>query len=272
MPDTTSTRRSVIPAPTARVRDRALFRNFFRREISTRYLGSISGLAWAFVHPLVLLVVYHFVFTTVFRTERFGNESFLAFVAVALWPWLAAQEGIQRGATSLGSYAGLIRKVAFPHELIVYASVSATLVLQFAGYVVVLVALVIYGEPLHLEGLLLAIPLWGILAVGVVGLTLFFAALQVFVRDVEHVLMPALMVLMYLTPILYPLKLVPDSMRPWVAANPFSWLVGRLRDAMLEGRLAPEWGDAVALAVAIAVYFAGRWVFRRLSPHFEDFV
>ena len=61
------------------------------------------------------------------RRERFGNESFLAFVAVALWPWLAAQEGIQRGATSLGSYAGLIRKVAFPHELVVYASVGATL-------------------------------------------------------------------------------------------------------------------------------------------------
>ena len=56
--------------------------------------------------------------------------------------------------------------------------------------------------------------------------------------------MPALMILMYLTPILYPLKLVPESMRPWVAANPFSWLVGRLRDALLDGRLALEWGDA----------------------------
>jgi len=263
---------AVVPSPSAAVRDRALFANFLRREISTRYLGSITGLAWAFIHPIVLLVVYHFVFTTVFRTERFGSESFLAFVAVALWPWLAAQEGIQRGATSLASYAGLIRKVAFPHELVVYASVCATLALQLAGYVAVLVALVIYGEPLHLSGLLLAIPLWAVLAVGVIGITLFFAALQVFVRDVEHVLMPALMILMYLTPILYPLKLVPESMRPWVAANPFSWLVGRLRDALIDGRLALEWGDAVAVALALALYFGGRWVFRRLSPHFEDFV
>ena len=272
MPPTAPGRSSVVPAPSARVRDRALFLNFFRRELKTRYLGSVSGLAWAFIHPLVLLIVYHFVFTTVFRTERFGNESFLAFVAVALWPWLAAQEGIQRGATSLGSYAGLIRKVAFPHELVVYASVCATLVLQLAGYLAVLVALVAYGEPLHLEGLLLAIPLWIVLAIGVIGITLFFAALQVFVRDVEHVLMPGLMILMYLTPILYPLKLVPESMRPWVAANPFSWLVGRLRDALIDGRLALEWGDAIALVVAVALYFGGRWVFRRLSPHFEDFV
>jgi len=263
---------AAVPAASASVRARALFRNFLRRELFTRYLGSVTGLAWAFVHPLVLLVVYHFVFTTVFKTERFGNESFLAFVAVALWPWLAAQEGIQRGATSLGNYAGLIRKVAFPHELVVYASVSATLILQFAGYVVVLAALVVYGEPLHLSGLLVAIPLWIVMAVGVVGITLFFAALQVFVRDVEHVLMPGLMILMYLTPILYPLKLVPESMRPWVAVNPFSWLVGRLREALIDGRLALEWGDAIAAIVAVALYLGGLWVFRRLSPHFEDFV
>jgi lipopolysaccharide transport system permease protein len=271
-PPSASAGSNVVPAPSAMVRDRALFFNFYRRELNTRYLGSVSGFAWAFVHPLVLLVVYHFVFTTIFKTKGFGSETFLSFVAVALWPWLAAQEGIQRAATSLAGYAGLIRKVAFPHELVIYASVAATLTLQLAGYLVVLLALVVFGEPIHLEGLLLALPLWGVMAVGIVGFALFFAALQVFVRDVEHVLMPALMILMYLTPILYPLTLVPDVMRPWVAANPFSWIVGRLRDALLDGKLALEWGDAVAVLVAVAIFFAGRWVFRRLSPYFEDFV
>ena len=104
------------------------------------------------------------------------------------------------------------------------------------------------------------------------GLTLAFASLQVFVRDVEHVLMPVLMILMYLTPILYPLTLVPERLRPWVAANPFGWLVGRLRDALLEGRLAFVPADALALVVALAVFAAGRWMFLRLSPHFEDFL
>ena len=101
---------------------------------------------------------------------------------------------------------------------------------------------------------------------------LLLAALQVFVRDVEHVLMPVLMILMYLTPILYPLTLVPESLRPWVAANPFGWLVGRLRDALLDGRLAPEPGDAVAVIVAVMIFLGGRWMFRRLSPYFEDFL
>src|SRR5579864_376565 len=111
-------------------RHRALFTNFFRRELFARYLGSVSGLAWAFLHPLALLAVYHFVFTTIFRAGPMNGKSFLLFVAVALWPWLAAQEALTRGTVSIAGYAGLIRKVAFPHELIVYSSVAATLVLQ----------------------------------------------------------------------------------------------------------------------------------------------
>ena len=259
-------------ATRARRRNRSLYENFVKRELLTRYLGSVTGLAWALLHPLALLGVYHFVFTTVFRTTGFARGSFLAFVAVALWPWLAAQESIQRGTVSIAGYAGMIRKVAFPHEIIVYASVTATLILNLAGYLAVLVVLFIAGEPIHFEGLLIALPLWLVMAIAVAGVTLALAAVQVFVRDVEHVLMPLLMILMYVTPILYPLALVPESLRPWVAANPFGWLVERLRDALLDGRIQLVPGDAIAVAVAVALFFAGRAVFRRLSPHFEDFV
>jgi lipopolysaccharide transport system permease protein len=253
-------------------RHRALFTNFFRRELFARYLGSVSGLAWAFLHPLALLAVYHFVFTAVFRAGAVGGKSFLVFVAVALWPWLAAQEALQRGTVSIAGYAGLIRKVAFPHELIVYASVGATLALQFVGYIAVLVVLAVFGEPVRFEGLPLAIALWIVLAVAVTGIALALSALQVFIRDIEHILLPVLMILMYLTPILYPLSLVPERMRPWVAANPFGYLVDRMRDALLDGRLALSWGDGAAVAVAAALFAGGRWIFLRLSPHFEDFV
>lgn len=267
-----------VPSPAPSVagnlagRNRTLFANFLRREVTSRYLGSVSGLAWAFIHPLALLAVYYFVFTSVFKFGGVASAGFLAFVAVALWPWLAAQEAMQRGATSIGSYAALIRKVAFPHELIVYASVAGTLLLQLAGYLLVIGVLVLVGEPVHLEGLLIAIPLWALMAIAVTGIALALSALQVFLRDIEHLLMPVLMILMYLTPILYPLTLVPESLRPWVAANPFGWLVGRLRDALLDGRLGLQWGDAVAVGVALAVFYLGRRMFLRLSPHFEDFV
>jgi lipopolysaccharide transport system permease protein len=264
--------RAVNEGQPASARNRALFVNFFRRELVTRYLGSTSALLWALLQPLMMLAVYHFVFTSVFRAAAFDGRSFLLFVAVALWPWLAAQDGLTRAAVAVPAYGALIRKVAFPHELVVYASVAATFALQLAGYFAVLLVLAAFGEPVRFEGLLLAIPVWAILALAVTGLALALAALQVFVRDVEHVLSPVLTILMYLTPILYPLTLVPEGMRPWVAANPFGWMVERLRDALLDGRIAPRWGDAVALAVAVAMFLAGRWVFRRLSPYFEDFV
>ena len=253
-------------------RDRALFLNFFRRELTTRYLGSVTGFAWALLSPLALLGVYHFVFTHVFRATGFAGQSFLAFVAVALWPWLAAQEALQRGAVSLAGYSGMIRKVAFPHELVVLASVAATFALQFVGYVAILVVLRIAGEPVHLRGLVVATPIWLVVLIAATGLTLLIAALQVFVRDVEHVLMPLLMMLMYLTPILYPLVMVPAGMRDFVSANPFTWVVGRLRDGLLDGKIALQPADAVALTVALLLFVGGRWVFRRLSPHFEDFV
>ena len=260
------------PAASSRRRNLALFSNFYRRELTNRYLGSATGFAWALLHPLALLAVYHFVFTQVFRTRGFGDQSFLLFVAVALWPWLAAQEGLQRATVSLGSYAGLIRKVAFPHELVVYASVAATFTLHFVGYVAVLVVLALFGEPVRFQGFLLALPVWVLVAIATTGLALCFSALQVFIRDVEHVLMPVLMILMYLTPILYPLSLVPDRLRPWVAANPFAWVVDRLRAALLDGQLALHWHDLVAVAAAAALFVLGRWMFLRLSPNFEDFV
>ena len=270
----TSTSSPQVPGAAAvnGARNRALFTNFFRRELITRYLGSVTGLAWALLNPILLLAVYHFVFTTIFPARGFGGSSFLAFLAVALWPWLATQEAIQRGTTTLPGYAGLIRKVAFPHELVVYASVAATFALQFAGYLAILLILRIAGEPLHLAGLVVVIPLWLILVIGVTGIALALSALQVFIRDVEHVLTPVLMMFMYLTPILYPITAVPAAVRPWLAANPFGWIVGRMRDALLEGRVGFVWEDLAALLVALVLWVAGRWVFRRLSPHFEDFV
>ena len=152
----------------AAARDRApgprafdLFAQFFRREATTRYLGSVTGLAWALVHPIALLAVYYFVFTYDLPRHRIRRR-------VASWRSSPSRCG--RGsprrrrssarAVSLPGYGGLIRKVAFPHEVVVYASVAATFALQFAGYVVVLAVLRAIGEPVHLVGLVLAIPLW----------------------------------------------------------------------------------------------------------------
>jgi len=253
---------------------RWLLVSLLRRELGARYAGSITGAAWALIHPLALLAVYAFVFVSVFRVQlpaASGNASYTAFAAVVLWPWIMFSEGVVRGMGAVGANAELIRKVAFPHALLVYAAVLGAFVLHAAGYLAVLVALKALGEPIHLENLPFVLILLAPLALITIGVAALLAALQTLLRDVAQVISVLLMVLFYGTPVLYPLAMVPESLRSWVAWNPLAWQAERLREVLLGGGGLVA-SDAWLWAVGIAVWWAGLAFFERLSPHFEDFL
>lgn len=253
---------------------RWLLWSFTRREILNRYAGSVSGLAWTLLHPLLQLAVFSFVFKEIFRVpvpEGYSGAGYLAFVAVALWPWVMFSEGLQRAMASVSSNAGLIRKVAFPHELLVYAAVLACAAVQAAGFVAVLVALRLVGEPIHFSALpaafVLLIP-YGLLATGIGAI---LAALQALLRDVEHGVQIAIMIVFYATPILYPVQMLPAAIRPYLAASPPAWFSERMREVLLRGEGLVA-NDALVALACVAVFLFGRWFFLRLSPHFEDFL
>lgn len=259
-------------APSARWR--WLLWSFTRREILNRYAGSVSGLAWSLLHPLLQLAIFAFVFKEIFRVavpEGYSGVGYTAFVAVALWPWIMFSEGLQRAMVSVSANAGLIRKVAFPHDLLVYSAVLACAAVHASGFVAVLVALRIAGEPIHFSALPAAFVLLVPYAMLATGVGAILAALQALLRDVEHGVQVAITVLFYATPILYPASLVPASIRPWLAVNPLAWFSERLRAILLHGEGLVA-GDALVAAACLAVFFAGRWFFLRLSPHFEDFL
>jgi ABC-type polysaccharide/polyol phosphate export permease len=251
-----------------------LLASFTRREVLNRYAGSASGLAWTLLHPLAQLAIYSFVFSRVFRIgvpEGFPGASYTSFVAVALWPWIMFSEGLQRAMGAVAGNAGLIRKVAFPHRLLVFSSILATCAVHLAGFVAVLIALRLMGEPIHLRtiplALLMLVP-YMLLATGI-GAAL--AAFQTLLRDVEHVVQVVLMILFYATPILYPITLVPEPWRGVAQASPIAWWSERLREVLLQGGML-HWSDAAIALGCVAAFAAGMWVFERLSPHFEDFL
>ena len=265
-----------VPADAAPPRPRWhwLLLSFTRREILNRYAGSVWGLAWTLLHPLAQLAIYAFVFSQVFRVgvpPGYPGVGYTAFVAVALWPWIMFSDGLQRAMGSVAANAGLIRKVAFPHRLVVYAAILAHCAVHLAGFIVVLVVLRLTGEPIRFSGLpaalLLLVP-YMLLATGI-GAVL--AALQTLLRDVEHGLGVVLTLVFYATPILYPSTLIPAPLRPYVEANPLAYFSERLREILLQGHGLVA-GDALMALGCVAVFAAGLWFFNRLSPHFEDFL
>lgn len=255
-------------------RSRWLLASFTRREIANRYAGSAAGMGWALANPLALLAVYGFIFSVVFRVQLppdAGAASYTAFVAVTLWPWLMFSDGLNRGMAAVNANSDLVRKVAFPHRVLVEASVLSSFAVHAAGYIVVLVLLRLMGEPLHLSGLPWALVLLVLLGLGTVGLAAFLATLQVLLRDMQQVIGVVMIVLFYATPVLYPVGLVPERYRPWLQANPLTWVMDRLREVMLAGAGPSPVDLGIALG-AIAILAAGIWIFQRVSPYFEDFL
>lgn len=251
-----------------------LLKGFFLRDVSTKYAGTLVGGLWALGQPVLLLLIYSFVFRKIFKVEfpELESHSFTAFVAIALWPWMAFQESVMRGSQSIVGNAALIKKVAFPNELLVISAVASNFAIQFAGFCAVMLVLAAAGEPLSIRAVPVVLLCWTVLFVLATVITMLLAALQVFLKDIDHLLGPAFMIAFYATPVLYPLSKVPDVIVPLMSLNPVVHVIEPMRTAIMFGKL----GDVVELlpvvAALVVVAPLVRMVFVRLSQSFEDFV
>lgn len=255
-------------------RHRALLQAFIGREIRSRYIGSIAGIFWALIHPLLLLGLYALIFSTIFKVAlpELGERRFVEFVAVALWPWLAFQESVQRGLQAVVANAALVKKVAFPPELLVYGAVMGTFIVHMIGYLIVLALLAILGHGLHAIGIVGALVLLVLLLVLSLSIALPLAAMQTLARDTDQFMAPVFIVLFYTTPILYPLASVPEWLGRGMAWNPLLYFVQPIRDLLLTGHYALDWQTLVAWALVPVLFVIGYQFFLRLAPHFEDFL
>ncbi|MDR2261022.1 MAG: ABC transporter permease [Azoarcus sp.] len=253
---------------------RALLLGFVRRDFANRYAGTFMGGLWALAQPALLLAIYAFVFRHVFKVRLPDPAySYVTVVACALWPWMAFQEAVQRATVSITANADLIRKIRFPNHLLTLAAVLASFAIHLTGFLAVLAVLALCGEPIHYDGLPVALAAWGVAFALAFGVALVTAALQVAIKDVEPALGPLFMLFFYATPILYPLALVPEAMRPWLAFNPLVHVVEPIRTALLGGEplaaLGALWPAALA---ASCLFLFARWFFARLEDYFQDFL
>ncbi|MGE4239894.1 ABC transporter permease [Ramlibacter sp.] len=256
-------------------RHASLIRQFASREVHSRYRQSWLGAAWAVLTPLLMLAVYTLVFRHVFGV-RWGttNEGDLAF-AVRLYAGLAVfqffAECVGRAPRLVLDQPHLVKKVRFPLEVLPWSTTLAAAV----HLVIALVLLVVLSlwDAGRVPVTLVALPLvWLPLLPLTVGLGWWLSALGTYVRDVGQVIALVLSLLMFLSPIFYPVEAVPAALRRWLFLNPLAPIITQTRQVLLEG-VWPAWTPlALNLLVCLAIAAAGAAFFRAVRSGFPDVV
>jgi lipopolysaccharide transport system permease protein len=250
-------------------RYRELFGNLFRRDFQTRYKGSVLGVAWSLVNPLVLMGIYVLVFSVLWKTTG-AIPHYALYVLTGLVVWVFVSTALSMASRSLVSGAPLVKKVRFPRQLVPLSSVATQLVTYAAMLVVVMVANAIV-IPDTRATVLLAIPLSVLLIAFVAGLALALACADVVFRDVEHLVSAVLLPWFFLTPILYSFDQLPGGFqRKWVIdllhwGNPLTPPLEAIRAPLFWGELPNVWDFVYLCGAAVVALALGSWVFRRVD-------
>jgi homopolymeric O-antigen transport system permease protein len=236
------------------VRYRELFSNLFRRDFQAKYKGSVLGILWSLLNPLILLGVYFVLFGVLIKTGTARHYPLYLLAGLACWIFFSVS--LQSAARSMIDSAELIKKVRFPRQLVAFSMV-ATQAVTFAVMIAILIVLSLIFIPEARDTVWLAIPLAAVFVAFVAGFALLLATLNVLFRDVEHILTAALLPWFFLTPVLWnPANLVAaqrhhallDVLR-W--GNPVAPPIYAIRDVLWLGQL-PRVADVVYTLVAAA--------------------
>jgi lipopolysaccharide transport system permease protein len=238
-----------------------------QREIKARYKQSIVGYAWVILNPLAQLVVYSFVFSVVFRFPT-NNVPYIVFLYAALLPWTFSQNAISSATQSLVENASLLKKVAFPREVIPYASVVAKIV-DFLFSALLFIGMILILHVKLAPTAIWFIPIFGVQLVLTAAVSLLLSTFNLFYRDIQYLTNLILMLWMYMTPIVYPLSLVPKQYVYIYKLNPLVGIIEGYRSALFGYPFEPTiifWAAGCAGVFFLFSY----WVFKRNERVFAD--
>jgi lipopolysaccharide transport system permease protein len=240
------------------------------RDIKVRYKQTVLGFLWAFLQPVLKMVVFTVIFG---RWAGMGPQGYPypVFVLAGILPWELFSASVTRASESIVSQQQFITKVYFPRLIIPLSVVGAALV-DFAVAFVILIGLAVYYPQVHLGLSLLSVfPLVLLTVLVSAGAGTLFAALNVAYRDVRHAVPFIVQLWMFLTPVIYPVTLVPERLRWLLNLNPMTGVIAGFRWAVLGQPI--DWsGAATSLAVAVSLCVAGMAYFRRTERVFADIV
>jgi ABC-type polysaccharide/polyol phosphate export permease len=253
-------------------RYRGLIQTLVARELKARYRGSVLGFVWSFINPLMLLLVYSFIFATIMPNPGEETKPYPLFFFCGLLPWTWFQASLTEAAGSLISGGNLIRKVLFPAEVLPIVAVLTNLVHFLLGLPILVLFLLAYRHyptPLHVVWFPIIVLVQLIFTI---GLSFALSALSVHFRDIRDILANLLQLWFFATPIIYFWKQPNILAYHWLMRwNPMLHLAVGYQEALFFGDGFGAWKGIVAVgALAIVVFLGGYWLFDRLRDSFAE--
>lgn len=246
---------------------RQMIFSLVRKELRGRYKGSVLGFLWTFINPLFQLIIYSFVFSVIARN---GIDKFYLYLFVALIPWLFFSGSITGGSVSIIQQKDMVKKIYFPREVMPISYVVSGFVNMLFCFIVIFAVVLISGNGIRLVPLLYLPIVMIVEFVMALGMAMLASALTVYFRDLEYILGIITMAWMYLTPIMYPLEMVPERLRFIFNLNPMTPVVVAYRDILYYKQI-PQVGTlAQGFVLGIIVLIIGTVVFNKLQKGFAE--
>lgn len=255
--------------------NRKLIVHMTKREVVGRYKGSALGLLWSVFNPIFLLAVYTFVFSEIFKSrwsevgEDGGKTQFAVVLFVGMIVLNLFSEVLNKAPTLILSNANYVKKVIFPIEIFPIITIGVALFHSFVSLCVLLIAFLLFNGYLQWTVVFIPVVLMP-LAIVTTGFAWILASLGVYLRDVGQAIGIVTTVIMFLSPVFYPVTAVPERFRPYIMANPLTFTIEQARDVLVWGRM-PNWsGIGIYALVAFALAWIGYAWFQKTRKGFSD--
>jgi len=243
------------------------------REIQSRYRGATFGIFWALLNPLIMLAVYTFFFTEVLKAKWPGIVQSSLDFSLVLFPGLIMfgffSECVSKAPTLIVNNQGFVKKIVFPLEILPVVSLFGAFFHAAVGLLIWCAFFIAIKHELHLSTLLVAAPFVP-LGLMTLGISMALAALGTYLRDTTHVVAGLLGGLIFLSPIFYPISILPEKYRGIIMLNPITVAVEQIRAVLYHGQMIDWTQWSVYLLVSLVVASLGLWVFQRARVGFAD--
>ncbi|MEP6906841.1 MAG: ABC transporter permease, partial [Pseudoxanthomonas sp.] len=257
-------------------RNRNLTYQLTRRDVIGRYRGSVVGIAWSFFNPMLMLAVYTFVFSVIFKSRwsSTSGDSHIGF-AIVLFVGMIVHgllaECINKAPGIILSNANYVKRVIFPLEILPSVAVGTSLFHAAISVLVLFCAELLVGHGVPWTAVFIPVVLAPLLGVAL-GFSWFISATSVYVRDITQMTGIFTAALMFLAPVFYPITAIPEQYRRLLYLNPLTFIIEQSREVLINGRL-PDWQGLVLYAIASATFaWMGFWWFQRTRRGFSDVI